>query len=365
MSDSWTAPVRAVIVGNSNCVLRRGFGEVLSRRLADAGHEVVNLSIGGSGSLYHVYAWHAHRALLESADLVVLDSLVMDTSHQRLRLLSSDQVQRAIDDMYALYGALPGRVVSVLFPTQRYVDSYRDLEAYQAHRASAARHGTDVLDLYPLVEGPAASGADLFLNDNHLRPRHVAPIAKALGDLLLRPGALDRGGASAGRTVVTDPYACATVDDEPFAALARRTHASQHLTRTVAVLDREVSLASFAGLAAMGAFHWNRDGESRVVLRGSAGDYVKQLRGEYALFASFTAEPVLAPGSTLGPASEVLLVTEPPRIEAPVLAPHLLGLLLKRGGNGVQVAGDPGQSKDLASALSDSRETVIEPPPAV
>jgi|GEM_PF-3188846 len=360
MSESSAGRRTTVIVGNSNCVLRRGFGEVVSRRLTGGGHEVVNLSIGGSGSLYHVYAWHAHRTLLESADLVVLDSLVMDTSHQRLRLLSPDQVRLAIGDMYALYATLPGRVVSVLFPTERYVDGYSDLDAYRAHRAAAELHGVDVLDLYRLVEEPAASGADLFLNENHLRPRYVAPIADALADLLLQAGELDR--ARPARTLVTDPYVQVAVDEEPFVALERRTHSSQHLTRSVAVLDREVSLSTFAGLSAMGAFHWNREGESRILLRGGAGDYVKQLRGEYALFASFTAEPVLEAGSTLGPASADLPVTEPPRIEAPVLVPHLLGLLLKRPAEVLQVAGDPGQGKDLAPSLVDSREWVIEPP---
>lgn len=263
MAGSSTGRLRSVIVGNSSCVLRRGFGEVVSRRLTETGHEVVNLSIGGSGALYHVYAWHAHHALLESADLVVLDSLVMDTSHQRLRLLPPEQVRRALDDMYALYATLPGLVVSVLFPTERYVDTYRDLEAYQAHRASAARHGVDVLDLYRLVERPAARGADLFLNDNHVRPRYVAPMADAFSEVLLRTGGLDRTRSA--RTLVTDPYVHVTVDEEPFISLERRTHSSQHLTRTVAVLDREVSMSSFAGLAAIGAFHWNRDGESRIL----------------------------------------------------------------------------------------------------
>lgn len=92
---------------------------------------------------------------------------------------------------------------------------------------------------------------------------------------------------------------------------------------------------------------------------------MKQLRGDYALFASFTAEPIFDAGSSLGPASAARLVTEPPRIEAPVLVPHLLGLLLRHPTPGLEVAGDPGQGRDLTPTLVDCGETVIQPPSPV
>lgn len=337
----------AVIVGNSNCVLRRGFGATLVDRLAAEGYDVVNLSVGGSCSLFHIYVWHERRALLEQADLIVLDSMIIDISHHRQRFLSSEQVQRSVDHMYALYSTLPGRVVSVLFPSLRYVDSFRDLEVYRLHRASVLRHGVDVLDLYRLVAELGDTADDVFRNDNHLRPRFAAGIAAQLCDVLGRAGAPGRERRPATRTLAEDPYRCVRVDEEPFDRLERVTHASAHTSRTAAVLDRAVPLRQLAGMVAMGAFHWNKDGESRLAIRGSGAPYVKQLRGEFALFAAFTAEPLIEADDTLTFAAEDTAVTEPPRIDAPVLQPHLLGLLVRRPGADLIVGGAPGPGNDL------------------
>ncbi len=350
----------AVVVGNSNCVLRRGFGESLADRFVRAGHEVVNLSIGGSCSLYHIYAWHERRELLAAADLVLLDSMIIDAGHRRLRLLSADQARRAIDDMYALYSSLPGRVVSVFFPTRTYVTSFRELEVYRFHCDSASRHGVDVLDIYREVERqPAApAGLDrLFRNSTHLRPRYGAAIAGALSDHLLEPGSAPAGRPPTARTVMNTPYLVASIEEEPFAGLARVVHSTHYMTRTAAVVDRELPLERFAGLRAMGAFHWNKAGESRLAIRGRAAPYVKQLRGEYALFAAFTAEPMIDSDDRLDRALAPTPVTEPPRIEGAVLEPHLLGLLFKRPGADV-VVGPPG---DVSGDLTPLIEGLLSP----
>lgn len=351
--------MHAVIVGNSNCVFRFGFTKVVTERLAAEDIDVYNLSMGGSCSLFHVHMWHQHRQLLETADLVILDSMIIDIYHRRKNALSADQAERSINDMYALYSTLPGRVVSVFFPSMAYVRSFRDLDVYEFHRKSTQLHGIDVLDIYAEVDKHEGDLEDVFMKDSHLHLKYSTAIAELLCDHLLSEGELRDRGPAPDRRVVVDPYQSLTLDDPLFFDLARVTHKSKHTTRTVAVLEDPVPFRRFAGLSAMGVFQWNKGGDARLAIDGLHGadePFVKQLRGGFAVFDAFTAEPIVGSATEVRVGGEEDPPSEPPYkdpTDGPLLDPHLMGFLFRQPGQEIVLAGGPRSAVDLTPTIED------------
>lgn len=348
--------MHAVIVGNSNCVFRFGFSKIVTERLGAEGIDVYNLSMGGSCSLFHVHMWHQHRQLLETADLVILDSMIIDLYHRKKGALSADQVERSINDMYALYSTLPGRVVSVYFPSMAYVRSFRDLDVYEFHRKSSQLHGIDVVDIYAEVDKHQGDLEDLFMKDSHLHLKYSTAIADLLCDHLLSEGELVDRAPAPDRRVVVDPYQSLTLDDPLFFDLARVTHRSKHTTRTVAVLEDAIPFRRFAGLSAMGVFQWNKEGDARLALTGADEPFIKQLRGGFAVFDAFTAEPVVGTDTEVRIAGEDEPPSEPPHKEptdGPLLSPHVMGFLFRQPGQEVVLAGGPRSAVELTPVIED------------
>ncbi len=348
--------MHAVIVGNSNCVFRFGFSKVVTDRLTPEGIDVYNISMGGSCSLFHIHMWHQHRELLETADLVILDSMIIDIYHTRKNALSSSQVERSIDDMYAFYSTLRGRVVSVYFPSMAYVRSFRDLDVYTFHRKSCQQYGIDVLDIYQEVEKHEGPLEELFMKDSHLHLPYSTAVAEMLCDHLLDGGGLAGRPGGKDRRVENDPYRSLTLDDPLFFDLERVTHSSKHTTRSVAVLDRAVSLRRFAGLSTMGVFQWNKEGDARMALRDPDAAFVKQLRGGFAVFDAFTAEPIVDAQTEVMPVGEDEAPTEAPYKEpsdGPLLTPHVMGFLFREPDGEVMVSSSPDGSVELTPLIED------------
>lgn len=351
--------MHAVIVGNSNCVFRFGFSKVVIDRLTAEGYDVYNLSMGGSCSLFHVHMFHQYRQLLETADLVILDSMIIDLYHRKKGTLSADQVERSINDMYALYSTLPGRVVSVYFPSMAYVRSFRDVDVYEFHRKSTQLHGIDVLDIYAEVDKHQGDVEELFMKDSHLHLEYSTKIGELLCDHLLSEGELTDRAPAPDRRVVVDPYVSLTLDDPLFFDLARVTHKSKHTTRTVAELEGAIPFRRFAGLSVMGVFQWNKDGDARLALDGLDGadePFVKQLRGGFAVFDTFTAEPVVGVETEVRVASEDDAPSEPPFKEptdGPLLSPHVMGFLFRQPGQEIVLGGGPRSAVELTPVIED------------
>ncbi|RHW26030.1 hypothetical protein D0Z08_17050 [Nocardioides immobilis] len=351
--------VHAVIVGNSNCVFRFGFSKIVTERLAAENIDVYNLSMGGSCSLFHVHMWNQHRQLLETADLVILDSMIIDIYHRRKAALSADQVERSINDMYAplqhaagsgRVGVLPLDGLRALVPGPRRLRvPPQELPAPRHRRTRHLRRG-----------GQAPGRARRRVHEGQPPPpevlhedRRPAVRPPAVGGRAHRPRARARPPGRGGSLPVADARRPLFFD------LARVTHQSKHTTRTVAELEGSIPFRRFAGLSAMGVFQWNKGGDARLALDGLDGldePFVKQLRGGFAVFDAFTAEPVVGDETEVRVASDDEPPSEPPYKEpsdGALMSPHLMGFLFRQPGQEIVLEGGPRSAVELTPVIED------------
>lgn len=320
--------MKVAIVGNSNCVFRNGLTAGVQDFISGAGGSVENYSLGGSCCALHIYTLHAKLEELRTADLVLLDSLVIDTAHWRRGIIRHEDLLSLINDMYALYSALPGKVVSLLFPGQRYVSNYHNLATYRAHHEAAKKYGIDVVDLYRLIPSGERDNAELFMQPGHIRTELSREIGYRLAAFC------QDAAASAEATEFVTPYH--VVSEAVFAGLDSLNVSSSHFSVNCYSLDRDVPLAGLAGLNLIGALHWNKEYSAKLVVMSERKEDVVQLRSRYAFFEVLNSKRRLSSGSSIRPGRECDDVTQRPAGNGNELEfgmPQLAGLLLRQDGN--------------------------------
>jgi hypothetical protein len=333
--------MKVAIVGNSNCVFRNGLSSGVQQYVEGVGGSVENYSLGGSCCAMHIYTLHAKLEELRSADLVILDSLIIDTAHWRRGIIRHDELLSLIDDMYALFSRLPGQVVSLLFPGQKHVDNYRHLATYRAHRDAARKYGIDVVDLYRLIPHGVEDRSVFFMQPGHIR----TDLAKEVG---YRLAAICRGAAARGQGgELESPYR--VINEEVFDSLECLAVSSSHFSASCYRLDRNVPLSRVSGMSLVGALHWNKECSSKLVLSSPQEDDVVQLRSRYAFFEVLNCKRRLTPSSAIRPGQESDEVTQRPAgngNELKLGTPQLAGLLLR--GDGMVDAPVRGSNQDLS-----------------
>lgn len=338
--------MNVAIVGNSNCVFRDGFSRGVERVVTAVGGNVVNYSLGGSCCALHLYTLHDKYDEIVSADLVILDSLVIDTFHWRRKIIKDEELFKLIDDMYALYAKLPGKVLSVLFPIKKYVGSYESLPTYKAHMIAAKKYGVDVVDLYRAMRKCRNDADEYFMQPSHLK----LEIAKEVGIRVAK--ACKWGVREETKDYCESPYQ--VIKGQVFDRLKRFNVESTLLNVECYQLDREVSLAAFEGSHLVGAMHWNKSCRSRVVVSVNESRDVIPLRSKYAFFEVLNEKRKIDKASVVRPAS---LGEEPTQQsagknrESEYGLPQLIGLLVRRSGD--VVARSVEQHSDLSSVVAD------------
>lgn len=321
--------MRVVIVGNSNCVFKFGFSKLIRDVFEEAGHEVFNLSVGGSCSLFHIYTLHTNRELIEGADIVILDSMIIDTYHHRRGLLSDEQIATSIHDMYASYAALDALIVSVYFPSMAFVGRHRDAHIYSTHRKACDTYNIAVVDIYEELDD-ISEFESFFMKDSHIKVEFSQKIAELLAQHLLAQNEIDTRPKC---SVVEDPYKTTDLNEAPLDALETAEMSSKFFDKTAGILDRPIDLGAFAGSRLMGVFQWNRNDGSRLRLTGETRpDVIRQLRAQFALFDVFPSEPEIVHNSQLSPAEEHEETTEGMKranVKDSFGTPHLMGMLFK------------------------------------
>lgn len=339
--------MNVVIVGNSNCVFKEGFSRGVERAALLMGGVVKNYSLGGSCCALHLYTLHDKYEELKSADLVILDSLVIDTFHWRRKIIKCDELFRLIDDMYALYSALPARVISVLFPIKKYVGSHESLPTYRAHMAAAKKYGIDVVDLYRPINECGVVADDCFMQPSHLKTE----LAHEIGVRVVN-ACENRAGENIEQATCVSPYE--VYKGELFSDLRSITVESSLLNAECYLLDKEVSLGSLEGKHLVGAMHWNKSDRSRVAVSASDALDVVPFRSKYAFFEVLNESRKLSRNSAVRPAGVGEEPTQQPagkNRESGYGLPQLIGLLARADGDVKAKSVD--KHHDLSSVVGD------------
>lgn len=133
--------MKIVVVGTSNSVVgASGFIETLRHD-----HEVVNISSGRAPFYKHVKTLTNNRALIEAADLLIIDHYVNDISFYYKNL--GDRYVAQCEDFYALLSTINTRILNILFPIKgimRYEDS---VFYYGFIKDISRKYGIPLLDL--------------------------------------------------------------------------------------------------------------------------------------------------------------------------------------------------------------------------
>lgn len=317
--------MNVAIVGNSNCVFREGFSGGVTRAARQMGGSVRNYSLGGSCCALHIYTFHDKYEELASSDLVILDSLVIDTFHWRRGIIRQDELVSLIDDMYALYAGLPANIVSVLFPIKGFIDSHEQLVTYRAHISSARKYGVDIVDLYKVVKQHGGDTDPLFMQPSHLKTE----IAEEIGFRLAKGC---QKGIEQKDTVSSCESPYQVVSNELFSGLESQRVESSLLGVTCFKLDKELRMGSLAGKHLVGALHWNKTCHSRIAVSCEHGQDVVEFRSQYAFFEVLNVKRKIDEWSLVRPAGaeeELTQMVAGKVREAGYGYPHLIGLLVK------------------------------------
>lgn len=317
--------MNVAIVGNSNCVFRNGFFSGVERYVASTAGVVRNYSLGGSCCALHIYTLHDKYAELCASDIVILDSLVIDTFHWKRGIICHAELVSLIDDMYALYSQLPGKVVSVLFPIEKYVQNYRQLPTYQAHIDSARRYGVDVVDLFSLLPPHLDDYSGYFAQPGHIN----ADIADGAGYQVA-----SICGAMAGDNVIAQPLRTPyeTVNEEAFGELDGLSVESSYYKASCFRLDRDVKMGRYSGKSLVGLFHWNKTALSKFVLVSEDSEDVIQFRSKYAFFEVLNTRRRIRKNTIVRPGRHKDRLTQTPAgkmRQAEYDVPQLVGMLVR------------------------------------
>lgn len=339
--------MNVAIVGNSNCVFRNGFFSGVERYVASTRGVVRNFSLGGSCCALHIYTLHDKYTELCDSDVVILDSLVIDTFHWKRGIICHAELVSLIDDMYALYSQLPAKVVSVLFPIEKHVQNYRQLPTYQAHIDSARRYGVDVVDLFSLLPPHLDDYSGYFAQPGHINADiadeagyRVASICGEItaDDVAVRP--------------LRTPYEA--VNEEVFGVLDGVSVESSYYKANCFRLDRDVKMERYSGKNLVGLFHWNKTALSKFVLSSENSEDVIQFRSKYAFFEVLNARRMIRKNTIARPGHHGDRLTQRPAgkmRQAEYDVPQLVGMLVR---SDEEVAGNKvDMNSDLSGLLGD------------
>jgi len=321
--------MKIVIVGNSNCVFKYGFTKTISDYFTEHGDTVVNLSAGGSCAAYHIYTWHAHHNVLKTADIVILDSMIIDIYHHRKNLVSDEQIERYIHDMYALYSSLPGKLYSVFFPSLAYVDSYKNSHVWKTHKNYTEKFHVPTVDIYSEV---SKKGADetLFMKDSHIHLQFANQIAASLSTHIHNERNNKRVSASS--NLRHNPYTVATASSAVFNGLQSQITDSSFISHQTVTLDQSVSIGEYVGLNMIGVFQWNKSYKSKLKISSKQTNTVRRLRGLYSVFEVFNEYPKITEDTIMINGTTKDKLTLPPYSDDVEndkdAVPYIVGLLM-------------------------------------
>ena len=320
--------MNVAIVGNSNCVFRNGFSNGVNKAVSRFGGVVNNYSLGGSCCALHIYTFHDKFADLSGADVVFLDSLVIDSFHWKRGIIRYDELISLIDDMYALYSQLPAKVVAILFPVERYINNYKTHKIYQSHCNSARKYGVDVVDLYNLFPKGLMDYSKYFMQPGHINVEIASEVGERIASACLSmvPNAGEVAEFSSLYEVVSDAL---------LSGLGKVHVESSYYKAECYKLDRNVSLSPKTGKSLIGVFHWNKTEQSKFVLSSCGDDDVVQFRSRYAFFEVLNSRRKIYKDSEVRPGWHDESVTQKPAgkfRESGYGFPQLMGLLLRMEG---------------------------------
>ena len=341
--------MNVAIVGNSNCVFRNGFTSGVKRFVDGVGGVVRNYSLGGSCCALHIYTFHDKQSELRGSDVVILDSLVIDSFHWKRGIIKQDELVSLIDDMYALYSQLPGKVVSLLFPIDEHVGKHESLPSYQAHRQSARKYGVDVVDLYSLFPEGNGDISRFFAQSSHLSLEIASEIGFRVATICSE---MKQKKNKNRNCVYSSPYA--VVSEEVLGDLEHVAVASSHYSTNSYRLDRAVCLQKMSGKSLIGVLHWNKSCTSKFVLSSGPDEDVVHMRTRYAFFEVLNARRGIEERTTVRPGSHDEAVTQKPagrNQQAEHGVPHLVGFLTR--GSGKLSVPEVGVNEDLSGLIGD------------
>lgn len=317
--------MKVAIVGNSNCVFDTGFTLGVRRFVSSVGGEVVNFSLGGSCCGLHIYTLHDNYQELSSADLIILDSLIIDSFHWKRGIIKLGELLSLIDDMYALYSSLPGKVVSVLFPIKKHVLNYAEHRIYKSHMSSAKRYGVDVVDLYSLLKDEGSACDHYFMQPSHIKKDLSCEIGSRLMSICKD---LYKGRKPADH--INSPYQ--VIKDQVLCGLESVAVDSSYYSANCYRLDREISLHRFSGKHLVGALHWNKTESSRFVVESDVADDVVHFRSRYAFFEVLNSRRRIKNNTVIRPGRDGEAITQKEagkERESQEGFPQLIGLLVR------------------------------------
>ncbi len=264
-----------------------------------------------------------------TADVVILDSMIIDIYHHRKNLVTDDQIESYIHNMYALYSSLPGKIYSVFFPSLAYVDSYQDAHVWQVHKSSTAKFHIPVVDIYEEV---SKNGADesLFMKDSHIHLKYANKIGVSLCDHIHSERSRKRAAVSS--NLRHDPYTVATANSPVFKELETQIIDSSFISHQTVSVNQDVSIGEFSGLSIIGIFQWNKTHKSKLKITTKNSNTVRRLRGVYSVFEVLLEYPAITDDTYISCGSTKDKITLPPfsdDIEDDVDAvPNIVGMLM-------------------------------------
>ncbi len=183
-------PVKVVILGTSNSVMRVGYVSGLAR--TDGIDIIANTSVGSSHSV--MVPLLARDDILAESDFVIVDLTINEQRAFHRRLYNLDTMRDIF--LYILEKCRRCAVVPVflLMPMQLYEDSYAIIAEY---KALCERYGVLYFDPSDLIKAEAMrlqkSWQDMFSDLHHLTPEIAEWVGELLGEALKSADVSTRG----------------------------------------------------------------------------------------------------------------------------------------------------------------------------
>ena len=289
--------MKIVIVGNSNCVFKFGISKAFIDTFNGGNDSVVNLSAGGSCCLYHIYTFMQHKETLESADLIILDSTIIDIFHRNKNLLTNSSATEYIHDMYCLYSSLPAKIISIIFPTKKYIKSRGNNHIYKEHLRLCSHFNIDCVDIYQELDS-LLDPEPYFMKESHLGVQFSYKIGSILSQCFASNPKIFKSHPQS----FIDDYKYVVIDSSNniFKGSEKLTIQSSFKEEKVAILCMPISLEKAEKLMLMGVYQWNKDSETLLRLQiDDKKAITKNLRGGYALFDVIPDFPLIKKDSLL------------------------------------------------------------------
>jgi glycosyltransferase involved in cell wall biosynthesis len=207
--------MRFLLVGGSNCVIREGYGAVLTATVPGSW---TNRSLGNSPSLRGIDHLLSHPQEVREAERIVFEYALNDQIFESSNTLDPPSHALALRALLA-DPAIAARLVFVLLvgrgPSGRAASGHSFVLDH--YRGLAAEHGVPVIDLIPrILEATARHGsAAVFKDNDHFTEMMVGSLVEATAAGL---AALPKAGEAHAVARTADPHAPRLVRLDPLAA---------------------------------------------------------------------------------------------------------------------------------------------------